>query len=409
MIRPRHTYIQRVFRFAALLLLAAAIAFTQTSEPDSPDAIIKSVIDAIQKHYLRARANPLWNISRNTLLAGDYKDASEAFQAVQKQIPYMEDPELNLLTPEEVATLQAETLGQRVNLGLSDFCLDLQVETGRARVVTPIAGSPAMKAGIEPRDVILSINGKPTSDMSHEQVVDALHTPAPTGVKLEIERGERILKAELQPSSEKPEVFQSALKQVSGKNIGYIRISLFTLDLGQQATEAITRMEKAGVDGYILDLRNNPGGFLNSAIAFAGLFTSGTLGYELRSHDEKRTVEAKGTPLTKKPLAVLINGGTASAAEFLAAALQGTHRGMLVGERSYGRGQAQMFVFLADGYGLQIPSVTLLTPSGDKFKGKGISPDVEIQQPQLPDNKFTGPQDMQFLKAVSKGLAAANP
>lgn len=376
-------------------------ALQEQTQPTNPDVIIHSVVDAIQKNYLRARANPLWNIARGALLAGKFKDSAEAFQAIQKQLPYMEDPELNLLTPDEIAAVQSEALGGKIGLGLCDFCLDMQLETGRARVVTPLAGSPAMKAGIEPADVIVSINGKATSEMSHEQVMDALRAPAPAGVKLQIERGEKEITEVLRPSSEKPEALQFAVKQLSGKKIGYIRVALFTPDLAQKAQEAVTRLEQDSVDGYVLDLRNDPGGFLNPAKVIAGMFATGTLGFEVRSNDKKETVEAKGTPLTKKPLAVLINGGTASASEFLAGALQGLHRGVLVGERSYGRGQAQIFTSLADGYGIQIPSVLLMTPSGDVIKGKGIVPDVEVKQAQLPESQLAGPRDKQFLRAAA--------
>jgi carboxyl-terminal processing protease len=97
---------------------------------------------------------------------------------------------------------------------------------------------------------------------------------------------------------------------------------------------------------------------------------------------------------------VLVNAGTASVSELLSGAFQGLHRAVLVGERSYGRGQAQIFMPLAEGYGIQIPSARLLTPSGQGFKGTGIVPDVEVKQPQLPENQLTGPGDKQFLRAV---------
>lgn len=377
-----------------------ALAAQDQTRATNPDSVIQSAIDAIQKHYLRARANPLWNIARDKLLAGKYKDSTEAFQALKNQLPYMEDPELNLLTPDEIAAVQAVALGQKVGLGLEDFCLDMQVETGRARVVTAIFGSPAMKAGIEPRDVIVSINGKPTSEMSHEQVMDMLRASGPEGVKLDLERGERTLNVVLRPSAEKVDVLESDVKHVSGKSVGYIRVALFTPDLAQQARDAVTKLEQSGVDGYVLDLRNDPGGFLNSAKGVAGLFATGTLGFEVRSNDQKEPVEVKSTPVTAKPLAVLINAGTASASEFLAGGLQGRHRAVLVGERSYGRGQAQIFTFIADGYGIQIPSVLFLTPDGEPFKGKGIEPDIEVKQPQLAENQLTGPKDLQFLRAV---------
>lgn len=380
----------------------AASADQDATQASNPDAVVHSIVDAIQKNYLRARANPLWNIARDKLLTGKFKNSSEVFEAAQKQLPLMEDPELNLLTPDEIKAVQSEALGEKIGLGLCDGCLDMQIESGRARVVTPVAGSPAMKAGIEPGDVIVSINGKPTSDMNHEQVMDALRSPNADGIKLQIERDERTFTEVLQPSSDKPDALQSSVKSVSGKNIGYIRVTQFTPNLAQQTREALSKLEQAVVDGYVLDLRNDPGGFLNPAKVIAGMFATGTIGYEVRSNQQKEPVEAKGPPLTSKPLAVLINGGTASASEFLAGALQGLHRAILVGEHSYGRGQAQIFIPLADDYGIQIPSVTLLTPNEQGFKGKGLTPDVEVKQPQLPEKELTGPKDKQFLAAVAK-------
>lgn len=368
---------------------------------NSPDAVVHSIVDAIEKNYLRARANPQWNIARDHLLTGKFKTAADVFQAAEKQLPLLEDSELNLLTPDEVAAVQAEALGQKIQLGLCNFCLDQQIETGRARVVTPLLGSPAMKRGIESGDVIVSINGKNTSEMSHEQVMDALHAASSGGVKLQIERGEKEVTAILQPSADPLAVLLSATKTVSGKNVGYIRVALFTPDVAQKVREEVGKLEHSGVDGYVLDLRNDPGGFLNSARDVAGVFASGTLGFKVRSNGQKEPIETKGAPLTKKPLAVLINRGTASAAEFVAGALKGLHRGPVVGETSYGRGQAQIFMPLADDYGIQIPAVRLETPDGEGFKGKGIAADVEVKQPPLPDDQLAGARDKQFLKAVA--------
>lgn len=388
----------------SLLLQGAGVvaAAQDQTQPNATDAVVHSIIDAVEKHYLHAHSNPLWNIARDALLSGKFKNSAQVYQAAQKQLPLLDDSELNLLTPDEIKAVRNEILQGELGLGLCDPCLDQQIETGRARVVTPLAGSPAMQADIEPLDVIISINDKPTSDMSHEQVMDTLHAPAAASVKLVLERGDKTLNVVLQPSADKLEALQSAVKTVSGKKIGYIRVALFTPDLAQKARDAVTQLEQQGVEVYILDVRNNPGGFLNSAKNLAALFTSGTMGYELRSNNHKEPVEVRGTPLTNKPLAVLINGGTASAAEFLAGGIQGLHRGVLVGNTSYGRGQAQIFTEFPDGYGIQIPSVLLLTPDGVGFKGKGIAPDVEVDQPQLPDAQLAGPRDKQFLRAVQR-------
>jgi carboxyl-terminal processing protease len=393
-------------RWIFLVMFVAHISCAQEAakprEPQSPAAakIVQDVVKAIDDHYLRAQANPLWNIAKDALLTAKYHDASEAFLAIQKQLPTLEDYELNLLSPAQVSAVQAEATGQSIGLGLCDFCLDLEVGTGRARVVTPLAGSPAMVKGIEPRDVIVSINDKPTSDMNHEQVADALRTPISGGSRLQIQRGERTLHFVLQLASEKLQPLRSEVKKINGRSIGYIRVTLFTPELATLAHDAIARLEESGVEGYVLDLRSNPGGFLNAATALAGMFVNGTLGFKVNSSKKKDPIEATGTPLTRKPLAVLINEGTASASEFLSSGLKGLHRAQLVGMHTYGRGQAQIFFPLAEDYGIQIPSVQFLTTDEQSYKGKGIAPDIEVKQTQLQESQLAGPTDRQFLRAA---------
>ena len=405
----------RLLSISVLIFATDVLGIQEAAKPkeqENPAAakIVSDAVKAIDEHYLRAQANPLWNIAKDALLTGKYHDVSDAVQAIQKQLPQMEDSELNLLTPDEIAAVQAEATGQNLGLGLCNFCIDLQVATGRARVVTPLAGSPAMIKGIESGDVILSINGKSTSEMSHEQVADALRASTPAGVQLQIQRVERILRFVLQPSSEKLQPLRSEVKKVNGKSIGYIRVALFTPDLVTLAHDAMAKLEQSGVDGYVLDLRNNPGGFLNAATALAGLFAKGTLGFKVNSSKKKDPIETTGTPLTQKPLAVLINQGTASASEFLSSGLKDLHRGQLVGTHTYGRGQAQIFFPLDEGYGIQIPSVQFLTVEGQNYKGKGIAPDVEVKEPQLQEHQLAGPADKQFLRAAqSLGASSTGP
>jgi carboxyl-terminal processing protease len=388
--------------FVAVSQILPAQEAAKPKEPDDPaaDKIVQDAVQAISDHYLHVQMNPLWNIAEDALLKRQYHNSAEAFQAIQQQLPGLEDSELNLLTPTQVAAIQAEATGQSMGLGLADFCIDLQVGTGRARVVTPLAGSPVMMKGIEPRDVIVTINDKQTSEMNHEQVADALRAAGPGGTRLEIERGEKTLHFTLEASAEKLQPLRYEVKHVVGKSIGYIRVTMFVPDLGTLAHDAVSKLEQSGVDGYVLDLRNNPGGFLNSAKALAGVFMTGSMGFTVDSKKKKEPIEAIGTPLTKKPLAVVVNEGTASASEILSSGLQGSHRAQLVGASTYGRGQAQIFFPIAQGYGLQIPSVLFLTLDGQSYKGKGIAPDIEVKQPQLQENQLTGPLDKQFLRAA---------
>lgn len=398
---PRiHFLLVMIFVLVSQFLPAQEAA--KPKEPDDPtaDKIVQDAVQAISDHYLHVQANPLWNIAEDALLKRQYHNSAEAFQAIQQQLPGLEDSELNLLTPAQITAIQAEATGQSMGLGLADFCIDLQVGTGRARVVTPLAGSPAMVKGIEPRDVIVTINDKQTSEMNHEQVADALRSAAPGGTRLEIERGDKTLHFTLEASGEKLQPLRSEVKRVGGKSIGYIRVTMFVPELGALARDAVSKLEQGGVDGYVLDLRNNPGGFLNSARALAGVFMTGSMGFRVDSKKKKEPIEATGTPLTKKLLAIIVNEGTASASEILSSGLQGSHRAQLVGTSTYGRGQAQIFFPVAEGYGIQIPSVLFLTLDGQSYKGKGISPDIEVKQPQLQENQLAGSLDKQFLRAV---------
>ena len=247
------------------IALSAIAAGQEANKSANPADLVKSVVKAIDERYLRARANAKWNIAKDAIMAGKYRDSAQAFEAIQKQLPGLEDPELNVLSSAQIAAVQSEALGEKIGLGLHDFCIDMEIESGRARVVTPVVGSPAMKSGVQPGDVIVSINGKPTGDMNHEQVMDALRSQGAGGTHLEILRGEKTLKLTLQPSPEKLQPVYSARRQIKGKNIGYVRVAQFTPDVANAVREAVNKLEQSGVDGYVLDLRNNPGGFLDQA------------------------------------------------------------------------------------------------------------------------------------------------
>ena len=368
----------------------------------------QAVVDAIDKNYLTAHANPLWNIARQKIVTGNYHNSAEAFKDIQTQLATMEDSELNLLSPEEIKATQSEALGEKIGLGLPDFALDLNISSGEVRVVTPIVGSPAMNARIEPHDIIVSVNGKATNDMTHEQVMNALRTSP--SIHLEIRRGQEApMPVTLEASSEKLRAVESALKPAGKKKIGYIRITQFTPDAGAAVKQALTSLEQSSASGFILDLRNNPGGFLNAAREIAGFFTTGTLGYKRDNKGKRDPLEATGKPLTDKPLVILINAGTASAAEFLSSGLQALHRATLVGVHSYGRGRAQIFFPLSDGYGIQIPSVELLTPNEKGYRGAGITPDLEVSQGWLPEKELTTVRDKQFMRALAELQKSSNP
>jgi carboxyl-terminal processing protease len=280
-----------------------------------------------------------------------------------------------------------------------EFSIDVVPETVAARVVTPLIGSPAAIAGLRPRDVIAEVNRRPTRDLDHEQVLDYLRSPK--GADLLIRRGKRRLSVHLVPSDAPlHSVVNRMLTNDGGGPVAYLRIVQFTRTVPDNMRSAIALFEPEHPRGYVLDLRNNPGGFLDAASHVCGLFITGDLGDKVRRTGMAEPITIQDTPVTDAPLVVLVNEGTASAAEFVAAALQARHRAIIVGTRTYGRGQAQVYEPLPEGYGLIIPSALIRAPDGRLFKGTGLMPDIQVASGPLVKAEIDPNGDAQLRRAL---------
>ena len=183
--------------------------------------------------------------------------------------------------------------------------------------------------------------------------------------------------------------------------VGVIRVAQFTPDSAVKVRDAFDGIEREHPCGYILDLRNNPGGLLDQATKVAGLFLSGDLGAKVRRNGKIEPIRVDNSPATQVPLAVLVNEGSASAAEFVAGALQARHRAVLIGAHTYGRGQAQILKSLPAGYALVIPSAVLRTPNGTLFKRIGLSPDMIVRSDSMARPEIDPNQDPQLRKAIA--------
>jgi len=388
----------RILRFFVLLsFLYAALA--QASRPaSSPTEITKLVVSAIDERYLYADSNPAWKNARSRILDANNRDQKSTYEFIAAELARLRDSELHLVTPSEAAAIDREGKGTAVGTGLIDFGIDVVPETGEARVVTPWVGSPAANKGVRPRDVIVSVNGKPTASLDHEQVADALRQDA---ADLVLRRGTKTLHVRLQRSEDPLSAVVGEVKPASGGKIAYIRIAQFTPNSGDLVRAKVKEFESDRLQGYILDLRNNPGGFLSATEAIASVFSSGTLGAKVHRNGDAEPITSNSEPLTKAPVVLLVNEGTASAAEFLTGALQELRRAKVVGVPTYGRGQAQVYVPLADGYGLVIPSVQIRTPSGKVFKGAGLQPDFLVKSGPVAESQLGTARDRQFQAAIA--------
>lgn len=374
----------------------------------SPVEKVRQAVSLIDRDYWRAKTNPAWQQAKQALLAGRYGSTGQAYAALAEGLDRADDPGLYLVSAEEFRAREDVLEARRTGTGLPAFAIDWDRASGGVRVVTALGDSPAARAGIRPQDIIVSIDGQATRAMSHPQVAEALG--AQGRVRLVIERGGRLRRVTLTPSKEPVDAVQFSRRKMGGKTIGYIRVLLFTPGAGDRVRYAVTALEGNGVDGYVLDLRNNPGGLLSSAEQAASAFTTGVLGTEVRGQKGPGSpLVTYGAPLTGKPLFVLVNGGTASAAELLASGLRDLHRAVLVGTPTFGSGQTQRYVPLSDGYGVMVPTAEIRTPDGQALQAAGIRPDLEVSGDFVSTRVAGTPRDAQFRQAVAVLAHSSKP
>ena len=297
------------------------------------------------------------------------------------------DPHSSYLSPNEFKEMQTETRGEFGGLGI-----EVTMEEGLIKVVAPIDETPAARAGILANDIITQINGEPVQGLTLNQAVDKMRGPVNSSVKLTIQRKEKKEPLEVELTREIIRI-RPVRARTEGEDIGYLRITQFNEQTYEALRAAIkTIAGEVGPDklkGYVIDLRNNPGGLLDQAIMVSDAFLErgeivSTRG---RNAEETQRYAAKGKGLDLvggKPLVVLINGGSASASEIVAGALQDHKRATVLGTRSFGKGSVQTIIPLGDRGALRLTTARYYTPSGRSIQAKGIEPDQEVLQ-DIPD------------------------
>ncbi len=347
------------------------------------------------------------------LVRRDYVDKPDGKKLVGSAINGMVsalDPHSNYMDAKAFGDMQAETSGQFGGLGMQ-----ITMENGRVKVVSPIDDTPASKAGILAGDFITRVDSQVIAGLPLNEVVNKLRGTPGSSVTLEIQRANDSQPIEKTLTREIIKV-RSVRSRVEGGNVGYIRITEFNDLAGGELKDAIKRISAQvpadGLKGYVLDLRNNPGGLLDQAIAVSNAFlTSGeVVSIRGRNSGENQRFYAKPDDLTGgKPLIVLINGGSASASEIVAGALQDQKRATIVGTRSFGKGSVQTIIPLGtDNGALRLTTARYFTPSGRSIQAEGITPDIKIEE-DVPKN-LQAAAAMSFSEANLPGhLKASGP
>ena len=322
--------------------------------------LFSEVLDKINKEYV------------------DEVNQSEAMDAAINGVLQSLDPYSAYMSPDSFKNMQTETSGEFGGLGI-----EVSMESGVVKVISPIDDTPASKAGIKAGDFIVKINDTQVQGKTLSEAVDLMRGPVGSGIELTVRRrGEK--KALIFNIVREIIEIQSVKVDVLKDNIGYIRLTSFNENSSNQINKKINELENnKKVNAYILDLRNNPGGLLSQAIKISDFFLDNgeIVSTKSRKNSENRKWFAKKGDLTKgKTLIVLINYGSASASEIVAGALKDHKRAILLGENSYGKGSVQSIIPLKNRGAIRLTVAKYYLPSGKSISEVGVSPDIEIEE-----------------------------
>ncbi|MEB3702846.1 S41 family peptidase [Candidatus Bealeia paramacronuclearis] len=375
MIRKNLTYIG-FFIFALGIanysMVADAPKTSTKPSPKTKDAAEAQTIPPINAQLFdevlgKVRADFVDKVDEDKLLGGALNGMLTAL-----------DPHSAYLDPKEYKELQEQTKGEFGGLGI-----EVTMEDGVVKVVSPIDDTPAFKAGIEAGDLIIMIDKKPVMGLTINQAVDLMRGEPGKKVVLKIKRAH---KDPFDVTVTREIIKVQPIKSRVEGNVGYIRISTFGEKTAPMLKDAILDIKKKlgnKLEGFVLDLRNDPGGLLDAAIESADHFLKEGEVVSTRGKDPKNNVsfKAQGEDLAEGyPIVVLINSGSASASEILAGALQDHHRAVVAGTKSFGKGSVQLIIPMVNGGAIKLTVARYYTPSGRSIQATGIEPDIIVEQ-----------------------------
>ncbi len=317
-----------------------------------------------------------------TTIQSDYVDEVKSKDLIYGALKGMVgtlDPHSQFLDPDDYKELKTETQGKFGGLGI-----EISIKDGLLTIVTPLEDTPAWRAGIKPGDRIVKIEGEITKDITLNEAVKKLRGKPGTTVNITILREDKFELKDFSIVREVIHIQDVKHVQILEDNIGYIRLTEFREDSAKEFRKGLEKLKKEGADSLIVDLRNNPGGLLNVAIAISEEFLpEGEIIVSTRGrHSSQNSVSKSHNKdhVIKWPVVVLINEGSASGSEILAGALKDNKKAIIVGTTSFGKGSVQSVIPMPDGSGLRLTTSKYFTPSGVSIHGTGIKPDIVVKR-----------------------------
>jgi len=370
---------KRFFIFFIILLFTFQKSFSENTDIYKKIDLFGEVLEKISKEYV------------------DEVDQSKSMDSAINGLLQSLDPYSAYMTPESFEGMQTETSGEFGGLGI-----EVGMEAGVVKVISPIDNTPASKAGLKAGDYIVKINNTQVQGKSLMEAVELMRGPVGSSIEITVRR-RGVKKALIFNITREVIQVQSVKSELIDNNIGYIRLTSFNENSSEQIKEKINKLNKnKDLKGYILDLRNNPGGLLSQAIKISDFFLENgeIVSTRSRQASENRKWFAKKGDLTNgKTLIILINYGSASASEIVAGALKDHKRAIILGENSYGKGSVQSIIPLKNRGAIRLTIAKYYLPSGKSISEVGVTPDIEVAEGS-DDFKFNSETDNQLNFAI---------
>ncbi|MDA9169848.1 S41 family peptidase [Candidatus Pelagibacter ubique] len=370
---------KRFFLFFIILLFTFQKSFSENTDLYKKIDLFGEVLEKISKEYV------------------DEVDQSKSMDSAINGLLQSLDPYSAYMTPESFEGMQTETSGEFGGLGI-----EVGMEAGVVKVISPIDNTPASKAGLKAGDYIVKINNTQVQGKTLMQAVDLMRGPVGSSIEITVRR-RGVKKALIFNITREVIQVQSVKSELLDNNIGYIRLTSFNENSSEQIKDKINKLNKnKDLKGYILDLRNNPGGLLSQAIKISDFFLENgeIVSTRSRQASENRKWFAKKGDLTNgKTLIILINYGSASASEIVAGALKDHKRAIILGENSYGKGSVQSIIPLKNRGAIRLTIAKYYLPSGKSISEVGVTPDIEVAEGS-DDFKFNSETDNQLNFAI---------
>ena len=391
----------------ALVLALPLLLILQLSGPalalTDDQTLVVDVWRLVNESYVDSSFSGVpWRRLRQKALEKTISNRVDAYDAIDAMLAPLDDPYTRLLRPESYGQLEAATKGTVSGIGLQ---LGINHDTGSVVVIAPVEDSPAAEAGLVDGTLLRSINGQATSELGLDGSAALLRGDSGSSVHLEVtlpDGEEQSLDLERRAIDLRP--VRSRRLRSGDHTLGYLRINQFSEPVPEAVQEALADLEAKGIEGLVLDLRNNTGGLVSAGLAVADDFLAGDVIVETQDRNginEQRP--ANSGRLFDGPMLTLINGGTASASEILAGALQDNGRSQLLGSTSFGKGEIQTLLPLGDGSGLAVTVARYLTPNGRAIQGQGLEPDEPLSSTE-PSGSSIGSDDDTWLRSAEEAL-----